>query len=290
MLTNFSADFMKLQLQDDCGCATVQKVEYRNPVTVPVLDLFQMGTTIGDIRYKSRGKVKFESLACCQKPKNSATAENGCLIYSRRQLFGASLPVCCDDTTTTIDDEKMRVMAQAKRDMVMKILQGFGTDTYGIANHPETVRANVTSDFQAQNAVFEALFRASAIGTPTVVMSPSMMRAMLAGQPTVGNAFTNQLQMLNMMLCSQCDSTPKIIVSDLLVGKQAFVFPADDLTYYVSQYEGGQCKDIVPQETSSSTWLLMATIQDGFSTMLYFGYAFAGVIGQMQYYTYIKGV
>ncbi|MFS6823016.1 hypothetical protein, partial [Staphylococcus aureus] len=72
---------------------------------------------MGDIRYKSRGKISFESLACCKSPKNSATADSGCAIYSKRTLFGAAIPVCCDDLSTTLDDEKIRVMAQAKRDL-----------------------------------------------------------------------------------------------------------------------------------------------------------------------------
>jgi hypothetical protein len=289
MLKQFNQNFTQLQLQDDCGCATIQKVTYKQPATVPILDLFERGVTMGDIRYKSRGNIQFESLACCKKPMNSSTADSGCSIYSKRTLFGAAIPVCCDDTSTTIDDEKIRVLAQAKRDLAVRIMLGSG-DTLGIANHPETVRSNVTTDFDAQQAVFEALFRASEIGTPTVVMSPAMMKAVLAGQPTVGNAFTANLQMLNAMLCSACDSTPKIIVSDLLQGKQAFVFPADDLVYYLSEYEGGLCKDMVSTETSTSSWMLMATIADGFNTTLHFGYAFAGVIGQMQYYTHIKYV
>jgi hypothetical protein len=228
-------------------------------------------------------------LTCCKSPKNSATSDSGCQIYSKRTLFGTSIPLCCDDTSTSLDDEKIRVAAQAKRDLAIRILQG-SDGTLGIANHPETTRSNVTTDFDAQQAIFEALFRASAIGTPTVVMSPAMMKALLAGQPVVGNAFTSNLTMLNSMLCNACDSAPKIIVSDLLTGRQAFVFPADDLVYYTSEYEGGLCKDMVPTETASSTWLLMSAIADGFNTTLYFGYAFAGVIGQMQYYTYINYV
>lgn len=289
MLSQFNQNFTQLQLLDDCGCATIQKVQYKQPATNPVLELFERGVAMGDIRYKSRGKISFESLACCKKPANSATADSGCAIYSKRTLFGTAIEVCCDDVSTSIDDEKVRVLAQAKRDLAIRIMQGDGA-TLGIANHPETVRSNVTTDFDAQQAVFEALFRASAIGTPTVVMSPSMMKAVLAGQPVTGNAFTSNLQMLNAMLCSACDSTPKIVVSDLLTGRQAFVFPADDLVYYTSEYEGGLCKDMVPTETDTSSWLLMATIADGFNTTLYFGYAFAGVIGQMQYYTHIQYV
>ncbi|MGL6131554.1 MAG: hypothetical protein ACRCZ9_08090 [Fusobacteriaceae bacterium] len=181
-------------------------------------------------------------------------------------------------------------MAQAKKDLSLRVLYGDGATTYGIANHPEAIRANVNSDTAAQNAIFEAMFRATAVGSPVVIVSAQMMRALLNGQPTVGTAFTSNLQMLTNMLCSACDNMPKIIVSNELTGKKAFIFPAGDLSYYLSEYEGGLCKDMVDQQSDTSTWLLMANVSNGFSTDLYVGYAFAGVIGQMQYTTYINYV